>query len=51
MTKIEQLEKAREYFNKADKFSNTEAIDYFMKFTINTFKELKKEVNDVKNKD
>jgi len=51
MTKIEKLEKAREYFLDADKFNNNEAIDWFMKFTIDIFKDLKKEVNDVKNKD
>ena len=44
LSKIVKLEGSREYFQKADKFNNNEAIDWFMKFTIEAFETLTDEV-------
>ncbi len=45
---IEKLEKAKEYFLNVDKFNDREAIDWFMKFTINIFKDQSDEIAELK---
>ena len=50
LSKIIKLEDSREYFLKADKFNNGEAIDWFMKFTIEAFKTSTNEVIKLKEK-